>query len=375
MKLVIRTVMTAALLALSGPAFAGQVDEIATTDLASAATATHGEPVAQNRRTPRHASRSTSTKKTARPSSGPTHASSTPAAPAAPAKGSSHRTTVYTTPGRPGNTVVHSTPNRPGQVVVQHTGHGSTYVHGTAPGALGPPRPVHGYGYGRPLPPAVHQTVPVRTVTYNRVYPYHGVFVYGPRPVTHVTYVREAGPVQVERRDLPKRYVDRGNSFALGLKAGSLVSGTPNGDVYGDPGFGLVGQYRPAEDVALEMAVSHYGIALDPLNTRSQTQVAGSVDLFAFPWSRVSPYALAGVTWNSANMVDATYTGSGYSTVNDVSSQLGLHAGLGLELGLGKTASIDLEGRYVGWVSDSTPESPSAPGALQATAGLMIHFK
>jgi opacity protein-like surface antigen len=81
------------------------------------------------------------------------------------------------------------------------------------------------------------------------------------------------------------------------------------------------------------------------------------------------------VTWNAANLQDATWNGNGYTTVDDVSSQLGLHAGLGLSFALGKSVSADLEGRYIGWVSDSTPESQSAPGALQATAGLMVHFK
>lgn len=254
-------------------------------------------------------------------------------------------------PGRPGTAV------RPGTVVRPGVGRPATVVT-TRPGVAGRPVVVH-----RPV---------VTTVRYTNVRPYHGVFVYGPRPVTHVHYVHTGpGPVRVEKTDLPKRAIDREDSFALGLKGGSMISGTSDGQVYGDPGLGLVGRYRPAESLGLELGLSNH-TSLIPA-TRTQTQLSGSFELFAFPWTRVSPYALAGVTWNGANVQSEVWNGVGYETTRTMDSQWGLHAGLGLEFGIGKSVAFDLEGRYIGWVDERLPYE--APGALQATAGLLVHFK
>ncbi|MEQ1505756.1 MAG: hypothetical protein ABMB14_26210, partial [Myxococcota bacterium] len=104
-------------------------------------------------------------------------------------------------------------------------------------------------------------------------------------------------------------------------------------------------------------------------DVRSQTQVDGSVELFAFPWARVSPYVLGGATWNAASFADPI-SGVGARTVD---GQVGLHAGLGLELALGRSAALDFEGRYIGWMDERLPTE--APGAIQATAGLLVHFK
>ncbi|MEQ1570590.1 MAG: outer membrane beta-barrel protein, partial [Myxococcota bacterium] len=292
------------------------------------------------------------------------------------ARGSSERTIVHPTPGRPGHTVVHTTPARPGNTVVHHGPRGTTVAHtGVRPGApVRPGPPVRPVVPGRPT---VHHTAVrpvVHHVRYGHVYPYHGVFVYGPRPVTHVHYVHETGPVQVKRADLPKREIDRNESLAVGLKGGSLISGTESGP-YSDPGLGLAARYRPAESVGLELALTHHGQTVDPLNSRSQTQVAGSVELFAYPWTRVSPYVLGGVTLNSASIADDVWTGESYTSTASKGGQLGLHGGLGLELALGKSVALDLEGRYIGWVTPSALEVQTAPGALQATAGLMVHFK
>jgi hypothetical protein len=383
-----------ALLGLAGPALAAApvnegIDAIATAELSASADSGDAGPEARNRRGNRgstKASRPGSTTRTtttrtsttaSRPGTGPVHSTTTTHS----ATSSSARTIVHPTPGRPGRTVVHTTPARPGRTVVHTTPArpGHTVVHTT------PARPGHTvvhtapppHVYHAPPPPVVHSVRPVavRTVTYTHVHPYHGVFVYGPRPVTHVQYVHERGPVQVERRDLPKREVNRNDTIAVGLKGGTLISGAPEGGIYGDPGLGLMGRYRPDESVGLELALSHHGMTIDPLNARSQTQVAGSVELFAYPWTRVSPYVIAGVTWNGGSVTDDVWMGDTYVAATDVSSQLGLHGGLGVELAMGKSVALDFEGRYIGWVSDSTPDMPSAPGALQATGGLVVHFK
>jgi opacity protein-like surface antigen len=274
--------------------------------------------------------------------------------------GNSSRRVVHSTPGRPGRTVVHTTPRQPGRTVVRH---------GPAPRGpvstarvVRPARPTTVVRRGPARPVVVTRPAPV---TYRYVRPYHGVVVYGPRPVTHVRYVNGApGPVAVQTADLPPRAIDRNDTFALGVKGGSLISGSNDGGVYGDAGLGLVGRYRPVESFGLEVGVSHHASGVEAF--RAQTQVAGSVELFAFPWTRVSPYVLGGVTLNRQVLADDF----GLTAIGD--GQVGVHGGVGLELALGHTAALDLEGRYIGWVTDSAVNS--APGAIQATAGLLFHF-
>lgn len=276
--------------------------------------------------------------------------------------------------GRPVNAQVHGRPTpgpvRPGATVLHgtttHVG-GGTVVHSVRPGApVRGPTVVHPVVHGRP--------VAVRTVTYRRVYPYHGVFVYGPRPTAHVRYVHGGGqPVAVQQQDLPSRAIDRDNTLALGIKGGSMISSTPNQEIYGDPGLGLVGRYRPAEPIALELDLQRHVSAFTPEVGRSNTQLSGSVDLFAFPWARVSPYVLGGVTWNALNLGGDDIGRVGVDGGSAVDGQWGLHGGLGLELAMGNNFALDLEGRYVGWLDERGPTD--APGALQATAGLLYHFK
>jgi hypothetical protein len=211
----------------------------------------------------------------------------------------------------------------------------------------------------------------VTTVRYAHVRPYHGVFVYGPRVGTHVHYVAAGpGPVRVERADLPERGVDREGSFALGIKGGSLISGTEH-VVYGDPGIGGVARFRPDEAVGLQLDVSHHWGNIPTTQIRGQTQVAGSLALFAFPWAPVSPYVLGGATWNDRQLTEEVSEDGHFQTIDTGYSQWGLHAGLGLEFALGKSAALDLEGRYIGWLDR---EKGDAPGALQPTASLLLHF-
>ncbi|MCA9494637.1 MAG: hypothetical protein KC621_32135 [Myxococcales bacterium] len=286
--------------------------------------------------------------------------------------GSTGGTVVTTSNGRPntGPTVVHTTGGRPntGPAVVHTTGGRppTTVVHGGRP----PATVVHAAPATHVV---VHQPPRVRTVSYTHVYPYHGVFVYGPRPSTHVTYVEQAsGPVQVPQRDLPKRDIDRANSLAVGVMGGALMSATPGGSFYGDPGLGLVGRYRPAEPVALELGVAHHAMSLDA-GSRSQTMVNGDVKLFAFPWTRVSPYALAGATYNAANIQEQVLTGDTIGMMETVDGQWGLDAGLGLELAMGNNFALDLQGKYIGWMDERY--EGEAPGAFQFGGGLAFHFR
>lgn len=319
------TLMTLALLGVVGPASAADIDDL------SSAAPTSPEPAAAEAR-----------------GHGSSHGSSRGHSASRGSRGSSASRggrVVHPTPNRPGRTVVHRTPGRPGRVVV----HRGPSGHATATRAVRPHHVVVAH-------PPHH--------TYRYVRPYHGVLVYGPRPVTHVHYVNSPGPVVVREADLPPRAVDRADTFALGLKGGSLISGTNDGAVYGDAGLGIAGRYRPSEGVGLELGVTHHASGFDAF--RAQTQVAGSLELFAYPWTRVSPYVLGGVTFNRETLADDL----GLAAVAD--GQTGLHAGLGLEFALGRTAALDLEGRYIGWLTDSAVND--APGAFQTTAGLVFHF-
>ncbi len=276
---------------------------------------------------------------------------------------------VATGPARP----VATGPARP--VATRPATGPSHTVSGARPVSAGHTRPVTRsttvYRSGR----VVHSAAPRRTVVYNRVTPVHGVFVYGPPVRHHHYYQTTGGSVQVQEAHLPTREVDRDNTLAIGLKAGSLLSGTETGQLYSDFGLGLMGRYRPAEPVGLQLDLSHHAgesVFNGSSSVRNQTQVAGSVALFAFPWSRVSPYALGGVTWNARSLHDEYY-GVGSTTLVGVNDALwGLHGGLGLELALGDNFALDLEGRYVGWL-DRGPVDPL--GAIQGTAGLAYHFR
>jgi opacity protein-like surface antigen len=212
-------------------------------------------------------------------------------------------------------------------------------------------------------------------VVVHRVTPASGVFVYGPAPVYHDHYVHQGGEVQVQKAHLPDRSVDRADSLAVGVKAGTLVSGTEAGDMYSDLGVGLLGRYRPAEAVGLQLDLAHHaGRSEFDLNSsqRSQTQVAGSVELFAFPWTRVSPYLVGGATWNARSLEEQIGSESATTIIETTDALWGLHGGLGVELAMGDNFALDLEGRYVGWL-DRHEGDP--PGALQANAALLFHFK
>jgi len=222
----------------------------------------------------------------------------------------------------------------------------------------------------RPSTRVVHARPATRVVSYTHVRPYHGVFVYGPRPTTHVHY-QESG--EVVRRHLPERQIDRDKSLALGLKTGSLTSGYYDGGSYSDLGLGIAGRYRPAESVGLQLDLLHHAQSYSINTERAQTMAAGSVQLFAFPWTRVSPYVSTGVTYNARNLNDAIGSDGTSATVIAQDSLWGLHGGLGLELALGQRVALDIEGRYIGYL-DKGPSDPSSPGALQLTGGVMVHF-
>lgn len=242
-----------------------------------------------------------------------------------------------------------------------------------------PARPSSPHAHRRP--PARHH-VPPRAHTHRHVHPHHrygyrySYRYYGPRYVyvphhhRHV-YVHNAAPPAQRRVAAPA--LDRSNSLALGLRMGSFVSGQADGPrVYSDPGIGLAARYRPSEGVGLEVAVQHHNQSWSFDTARSQTLLSGSLELFAFPSSRLSPYVLGGLTYNARDLSNVVVTPTGPKAVTTTAPLAGPHVGAGLELALGDSLALDLEARYISFWAG--PAKGIERAALTTTAGLMVHF-
>src|SRR5690606_28313168 len=173
-------------------------------------------------------------------------------------------------------------------------------------------------------------------------------------------------PPQVVHRPAPS--LDRAGSLAVGLRMGSLVSGYSDAPyLYSDPGIGLAARYRPSEGVGVELAVQHHDESWAPRSHRSQTLLSGSLELFAWPSSRVSPYVLGGLTYNARDLSDVVLTPTGPKAVATSSPLAGPHLGAGLEIALGDSLALDLEARYVSYWAGLADGADR--GALTTTAG------
>jgi opacity protein-like surface antigen len=240
---------------------------------------------------------------------------------------------------------------------------------GYAPARPGYARPT--YAPSRPYyAPAQSRVVYARSPYYVR--PYSGVFVYGPRPVYHsVYYVNGDRPdtsVQVKEKHLPDRKVDRDDSFAIGLKGGSYFGAYQGANAFGDLGLGLTGRYRPTESLGLELGVARH---LD--NERQHTTGSASVELFAFPWTRVSPYVLGGATFTDRSVQDDIWRDEQVQTIVTGAPMIGAHAGLGVEFAIGDHLALDLEARYIGYLNHIDGD-PTLPGAVTTGVGVLWHF-
>jgi opacity protein-like surface antigen len=179
--------------------------------------------------------------------------------------------------------------------------------------------------------------------------------------------------MDVRAEHLPERKVDRDDSVAVGVRSGSYITGYEGGSTYGDFGLGLTVRYRPEEAVGLEAAISHHNETFDGGTERAQTVGQGSVMLFANPWGRVQPYVLGGLSANARSIDDGFYQDGVAAGLRTNDLLWGPHAGAGVEFAFGKKAALDLEARYVGWLN-AGGDDPTAAGALQTTAGFVVHF-
>lgn len=158
--------------------------------------------------------------------------------------------------------------------------------------------------------------------------------------------------------------------MAVGLAAGSLFSGDNDVGLFADGGLGGWVRARPRGPFAAQLDVGYYfGRTSRPLliEARQQVPVAASMMWFVAPRSIVTPYALAGGNYTYRVTQDQTFG----VEPSDRSSLFGLHAGGGVEFALGRSAVLDLEGRYVGFLGRD-PGDP--PGGFTLTVGIGTHF-
>jgi hypothetical protein len=195
-----------------------------------------------------------------------------------------------------------------------------------------------------------------------------GVFIYNPPPARHRVVVVDSAGQRVKNAE-PTRAVDRNRSLSLGMRGGTYASGYERAGGYGDLGLGLALRYRPVEAVGLELSWMHHSDSFDEHSQRDQDPISASVQLFAFPWTRVSPYALVGLTVTPRSVEDSL----GAYEYQAFDALAGPHAGLGLEFAVGEKASLNFEGRVVSYI-DRQEDDIALPGAVQGTMGLNFYF-
>lgn len=317
-----------------------------------------------------------------RPSTGGSSGSSSGGATRPSTGGSSGSSGGHTRPGGSGSSSSggHTRPDSNSQGGVRPSGPNSGRPPQSRPSTPGPKnhpyrphhtRPttvVHNHYYG-PRGPIVHH------YHTGHVYWYHGVWVYGPRPVHHV-YYNQTTTVQPEARpELPDRKVNRNDAFMLGASGSQMLGSYDGGGSWVDPGIGLSFAYRPVETFSIGLDYSYYNPTMDTSvdTPRETANISPNISVHAVPWKRVSPYAEFGLT-ASRRIYEDTWTRGGEQMEADVmGTAWGPHAALGLEVAIGKSLALDVSGKYIGYLNVEG-DDPSGPSALTASAGLNIYF-
>jgi outer membrane protein W len=156
----------------------------------------------------------------------------------------------------------------------------------------------------------------------------------------------------------------------MGVRGGSYMGGYDGGGAgFGDAGLGIAARYRPVESVGLELSWMHHDQTWAEGTERVHEPVQASVQLFAMPWTKFNPYVLAGVTYTGRSVEDAV----GRQVVEESGALWGPHGGLGLELGVGKQASVNVDVRWTGYLN-AAPEDLTRAGAAQANLGVNFYF-
>lgn len=300
----------------------------ATSSHASAERASSGRHESATRHAPANYRGHADPARTDRHASGTRHASASRHAPAVKATAARHRAAVH-----------HSSASRHHAAWVSHH------------------RPHHWYSPWRPG---------------YRVHWYHGVFVYGP-PVVYVdsdghAHARGSGDGPAPEPRKPD--VERAGKFSLGVRGASYISGFhEGGGGYGDAGLGLAARYRIIDPLGIEAQWTYHDQSWSQETARIQQPLSVSAQLFAFPWTKVNPYVLAGVTFTDRNLDQPLATG----TFATDQALWGPHGGVGLEFGLGKDVSLNFDARWIGYVNKPV-DDPALAGAFQGNMGLNFYF-
>jgi opacity protein-like surface antigen len=248
---------------------------------------------------------------------------------------------------------------RPRQTNDSHAATGRHVRPGDRPAQARPHAGKHQFRahHYRPLAPSLHWSL--GWFIYPHSYWYAGSTV--------VVAGGSGGSAYVEPRI--DRAVDRYDTFSLGAKVGTTLGayGGNNG-TYSDTGIGVNARYRLAEPIGLELAYN-YSANTDPdAPTRYTHMVQPSVQLFLFPWTRVSPYGTLGLTFDTTYDADRGVNGQA-QPVKD--SAWGVHAGLGIEFAIGDNFALDIEARGIQYV-EGHPDTLSTQ--LQTSVGLNYYF-
>jgi len=157
------------------------------------------------------------------------------------------------------------------------------------------------------------------------------------------------------------------------MRGGSYMSNYDGGMGFGDFGLGLAARYRAAEALGFEVGWMYHDQTWTAETERISQPLSVSAELFAFPWSKVNPYVLAGVTRTARNYSDQYFNGFQEVMVETDDALWGPHGGLGIELGVGKQASVNFEWRAMGYLNKPADDCSKA-GAMEATMGANFYF-
>lgn len=172
-----------------------------------------------------------------------------------------------------------------------------------------------------------------------------------------------------------RRQVERARTASIGVRGGSYLGDYRGSGGFGDFGLGIAARYRATEALGLELAWQYHNATWASGTDRVTQPFSASVELFAFPWSKFNPYVSTGLTWAHRNYQDTLHDvwGEPLDELSVEDTLFGPHVGLGLEFGVGSRASVNLEGRAIGFLNVEEGD-PTVPSALQGTMGVNYYF-
>ena len=154
----------------------------------------------------------------------------------------------------------------------------------------------------------------------------------------------------------------------FGVQAGSYMSGYATGAKYGDGGVGITARYRADEALGLEVSWMQHDPSWTPDSERVQRPLSVSVQTYAVPWTKVSPYLEAGLTFTGRSVNDNV----GGELVEANNTLWGPNLGLGVEFALGKDHALNLEAGWVGYVNGGSGIANAS--AVTTSIGLQTYF-